>query len=29
MTKIIEKENELKRKMTPHEDMEIPKEYLT
>jgi hypothetical protein len=24
MTKILEKENEIKRKMTPHEDMEIP-----
>jgi len=27
--KILEKENELTRKMTPHEDMKIPKEYLT
>jgi len=24
MNKILEKENELKRKTTPHEDMEIP-----
>jgi len=24
ITKILEKENELKRNMTPHEDMEIP-----
>ena len=27
--KILKKENELKRKITPHEDMKIPKDYLT